>query len=637
MQLSNNTLAYFPKEEYKRILEEKSALGNELCSIFSDMCRINTLYMISFAGSGHVGSSLSSLDIVSLLYLNHMQGVGDKNGDVYFSSKGHDAPGLYSVLIGLGLLPFENLHKLRKLGGLPGHPDVDTPHIVTNTGSLGMGISKARGMVIADKHRGLDRSYYVLLGDGELQEGQFWESLMPTSNRQMGRITAIVDHNKIQSDTFVSEVSDLGDIEKRVSACGWEVASVDGHNIKALKATLDDLSGNKDKPKLLIANTIKAKGAGQMEATNFKSKDRLYKFHSGAPAAEYYVPAVEELLKSINIRLNSIGLRPLKLNLVERPSSIQLSSPQRLVDAYTNALLVQAKKNKDIFALSADLALDTGLIPFEKKFPNRFIECGIAEQDMVSQAGGMALNGAFPVVHSFACFLSARPNEQIFNSATENTRIMYVGSLAGILPGGPGHSHQSIRDIATMSAIPNMELIEPCCENEVELAVDYCINKAKGSTYLRLVSIPVETNYSLPQGYALEQGKGVALTEGDDVIIFGYGPVALSEAFKASGELSKDGMGVRVVNLPWLNRIDGEWIREIVEGIGLVVTIDNHYIEGGQGERIAACLAGTMSRVISIGVKGVAKCGRNEEVLKAHLLDCESIIDRIRNSESSRS
>ena len=114
------------------------------------------------------------------------------------------------------------------------------------------------------------------------------------------------------------------------------------------------------------------------------------------------------------------------------------------------------------------MVLDTGLIPFAEKFPDRFIECGIAEQDMVSQAGGMALKGLLPIVHSFACFLTARPSEQIYNNSTEHTKIIYVGTLAGVLPGGPGHSHQGVRDISTMSAIPGMIVFEPSCEDEVE-------------------------------------------------------------------------------------------------------------------------------------------------------------------------
>ena len=162
-------------------------------------------------------------------------------------------------------------------------------------------------------------------------------------------------------------------------------------------------------------------------------------------------------------------------------------------------------------ALDADLVLDTGLIPFQEKFPDRFIECGIAEQDMVSQAGGMALKGLLPIVHSFSCFLTARPNEQIYNNSTENTKIIYVGSLSGLIPGGPGHSHQGVRDISTMAAMPNMTIIEPSCETEVSSILDWAINQNDYSSYIRLVSLPTKINFKYPEDKALKKGCGIEI------------------------------------------------------------------------------------------------------------------------------
>jgi len=231
-------------------------------AVFADACRLNALSMIMEAGSGHIGTSFSCMDVLAWLHLEVLE-----DGDRYFSSKGHDAPGLYATLIGLGRMPFERIHTLRRLGGLPGHPDVgSTPEVVTNTGSLGMGISKARGFVLADRAQGRRGRVFVLTGDGELQEGQFWESLQPTANRGLGEITVIVDHNKIQSDTWVSEVSDLGDLEARVRSHGWEVARCDGHDLDAVAAALRTLSdAAPDRPKLLIADTVKGRGVSFME------------------------------------------------------------------------------------------------------------------------------------------------------------------------------------------------------------------------------------------------------------------------------------------------------------------------------------------------------------------------------------
>src|SRR5687768_8393134 len=209
-------LRYVPVTEFRRLLDAK-ATDVARARAFAALARINTLYMIAGAWSGHIGTSFSSIEIMSWLFLNEIRDLdrGPEHADIFFSSKGHDAPALYSVLIALGLLPAARLHELRRLHGLPGHPHVETPCIQANTGSLGMGISKAKGMAIANRHAGRPRRIFVLTGDGELQEGQFWESLGSAASRGLGEIVAIVDHNKIQSDTWVEKVNGLGDLEAK--------------------------------------------------------------------------------------------------------------------------------------------------------------------------------------------------------------------------------------------------------------------------------------------------------------------------------------------------------------------------------------------------------------------------------------
>src|SRR5918994_3265556 len=237
-------LQYVPVGEFAR-LRGADVSPVDRVRAFAALARINTLYMIAGAWSGHIGTSFSSLEIMSWLFLNELRDLdkGPAACDVFFSSKGHDAPALYNVLIGLGLLPADKLHELRRLHGLPGHPHVETPFVQANTGSLGMGISKAKGMAIANRARGRERRIFVLTGDGELQEGQLWESLASAANRGLGEIVVIVDHNKIQSDTWVDEVSRLGDVEAKFRAFGWHVARCDGHDVAALQRTLRGLDG----------------------------------------------------------------------------------------------------------------------------------------------------------------------------------------------------------------------------------------------------------------------------------------------------------------------------------------------------------------------------------------------------------
>jgi transketolase len=616
-------LQYVPVEEFARVLAaDRDAPARR--DAFAAMCRVNALYMIARAGSGHIGTSFSALDILSWLYLNELG-----EGDVFFSSKGHDAPAQYAVLTALGRIPFDEIHTLRRRHGLPGHPDVATPAIEANTGSLGMGISKAKGMLLANRVIGRGGRVFVLTGDGELQEGQFWESLPSAVNTHLGNLTVIVDHNKIQSDTWVARVSDFGDLHAKLAAFGWHVARVDGHDASAIASTFASLARVADTPKILIADTVKGRGVSFMEGAALHPDDRCYKFHSGAPDDETYQKAVPELVDSANRALAALHLAPLRTSSAPRPMRSTPSRPEKLVAAYSRALVAHARTDPRIVAFDADLALDTGLLPFEAEFPDRFVECGIAEQDMVSQAGGAALKGLLPVVHSFACFLSDRPNEQIFNNATERTKIVYVGSLAGLVPGGPGHSHQCVRDISALAAIPDLTLIEPSCEREVEMAVAYCLRDNSASSYLRLVSVPWDIAFDLPADYELREGRGVKIAGGDDAVVFAYGPVMLSEAAKASRLLrERSAASLAVINLPWLNRIDRAWLTDVVRDAPAVFTLDNHLVDGGQGDMILRTLAelSIVPKVVRrLGVTGIPVCGQNDEVLRAHGLDAESL------------
>jgi len=616
-------LSYVPLSELERI-RALDAVPTERAAAFADACRINTLTMIEHAGSGHIGTSFSCLDIVSWFQLEVL---GD--GDRYFSSKGHDAPGLYSVLIGLGRLPFEKLFELRRLGGLPGHPDVlTTPQVVTNTGSLGMGISKARGFVLADRLAGRSGDIYVLTGDGELQEGQFWESLQPTANRGLGEITVIVDHNKLQSDTWVSQVSDLGDLERKVEAFGWAVARCDGHDLDAFSETLAGLRESAaDRPKLLVADTLKGAGVGFMEPHALpQAETSLYDFHSGAPGPEAYARGLEELVARLNERLGRIGADDVRLEERAAPVRTAPERPQRLIQAYGEALVAEAGREAKLVALDGDLRLDTGLVAFQERFPERFFECGIAEQDMVSQAGAMALAGLLPVCHSFACFLTPRAAEQVFNNASEGTKVLYHGSLVGLVPGGPGHSHQSVRDIALMGSVPGLAAIEPYCEEEVRRAVEWAVRDAEGPVYLRLVSPPWPLGFE-PPAAELVEGRGTVLREGEHGTFVCTGPVLVSQAWAACEQL--DGWGV--IALPWLRRIDGAWLAEAATGT--ILCLDNHVLPGGQGEAVLSAFAASApeaaARTRLVGVDRIPECGTNDEVLRAHGLDAEGLRQRI--------
>jgi transketolase len=432
-------------------------------------------------------------------------------------------------------------------------------------------------------------------------------------------------------------VSALGDLTAKFTAFGWHVDRCDGHDMQALNAAFRRLEKVSHLPRVLIADTVKGKGVRFMEPAAMDPVERLYRFHSGAPNDDVYAKAAAELIDQATECVRRLGISPLVLAKTERPAVPAPGRAERLVTAYSRALVAQAERNPRLVALDADLVLDCGLIPFRQRFPERFFECGIAEQDMVSQAGGMALRGLLPVAHSFACFLSTRPNEQIYNNATEHTKIIYVASLAGLLPAGPGHSHQSVRDISALAGVPGLLLVEPSTEAEVEMLLDFCVNVATTSCYIRLVSVPAEIPYELPPDYRLQPGRGVFVRAGSDALVIAAGPIMLSQAFRAAEQIAAGtGVEVAIVNLPWLNQVDAEWLEGLARRFPWIITVDNHYVNAGQGQMVGARLAELALRPLPkfrrLGLTRIPLCGGNTEVLRAHHLDADSLAAEIRTT-----
>jgi len=608
--------------------------------LFADMCRYNTLVAVKKAGSGHLGSSLSAMDITTYLYLNELNildvGLESPDRDIYFSSKGHDVPGLYSIFYALGIITEEKLLMLRRLHGLDGHPEVRIPGIEASTGSLGMGISKGKGMAWAKTYKKNKGHVYVLTGDGEFQEGQIYESLQAAAHQKIGNLTVIMDHNKYQTDMLVKDVNNIEDVVQKVSAFGWHVVRIDGHDYNELEKTFTELKNVTDKPKMIVADTVKGKGVSFMErpeTETFEGKT-LYKWHSGAPDDESYLTGLSELTAKINKLSEKLGIENIDIPVNKAEGKKPSKETKEFVTvAYGDALCEIAKYNNKLIVLDGDLSADCKLRKFEKMYPDRFIENGIAEQDMVSMAGGLARMGLIPVVSTFASFLAARANEQIYNNAGERTKVIYTCQFAGIIPAGPGKSHQSVRDISLFGALPNVTIIQPCNAEETKWATEYCVNDAEENCVLRLVIGPSPEKIELPKDYKFEIGIGAELTEGNDALLFGYGPVMLHEALLASDYLKKIGFELKVVNMPWLNKINNEWLKEIVKDQKKIFVLEDHSAVGGLGDR----LLNTMNELniingksfTNLGLKEYPECGTPWEVLAYHKLDGKSLAQRI--------
>jgi transketolase len=633
-----------PKSELDRVRAAELPRDEKL-ALLADLCRLNALVAVKRAGSGHLGSSFSAMDVVAFLLFEELNmrelGWESPDRDVYFSSKGHDVPGLYAALYALGVIPEERLLGLRRLGGLDGHPDVGVPGVEANSGSLGMGISKGRGIAWAKRHLGRDGRVVVMTGDGELQEGQNYEGLQGAAHAGLADLSVVVDRNVLQSDKPTDEIVPLGDVEERFRAFGWHVETCDGHDFEALRRAFASFRDVTDRPQALIAETIKGRGVSFMEhPVALVDGGGTYRWHAGAPADDAFERAFAEIEKRIGERLAANGLASLELEPVEIPEERRASlegepesgagtskkvTDEYVVDVYGEELVALAAEREHLVVLDADLASDCRVRAFELAYPDRFVECGIAEQDMVSTAAGLARHGLLPVVNSFASFLASRANEQIYNQASEGSKVVYALHYAGLIPAGPGKSHQSLRDVSLLGALPNVSIVQPANAAETRALLRWAVDDAEENVAIRLAIGPSPRRIELDG--RLVPGQGRFLREGGDALLLAYGPVLLHEALTASELLGADGVGVAVVNLPWLNRFDREWAGDLLAAYERAFVLEDHSPVGGLGDALRRALPGVDLAVF--GVEGWPACGTPPEALRFHELDGRSLAMRI--------
>jgi len=269
-----------------RSIEDLEKIAREL--------RVSSLEMITAAGSGHPGGSLSAAEIVSALYFGVMRyRVSEPRWpgrDRFVLSKGHGCPVVYAALARAGCIDKSLLPTLRRLGSpLQGHPDhVRLPYIEAATGSLGQGLSVGVGIAMAEQlDKVNDYRAYCLMGDGEVQAGQVWEAAMTAGKYRLGKLTAIVDYNKVQLDGHVRNIMDLEPLHTKFEAFRWHVREVDGHDLRALLAAFDEARSETDRPSLLVAHTVKGKGVSFMEDT--------HAWHGKAPSRDELERALAEL------------------------------------------------------------------------------------------------------------------------------------------------------------------------------------------------------------------------------------------------------------------------------------------------------------------------------------------------------
>jgi transketolase len=274
----------------KHIHDDKLIKKLELTAV---RIRKHVLTMLHQARSGHTGGSLSAVDAIVALYFHHMRhnanNPKDPNRDRFILSKGHAVPALYAALAECGYFDVSELLTLRKINSrLQGHPaNTKTPGIEVSTGSLGQGLSFGIGVALAGKIDRRDYNVYVMLGDGETDEGQVWEAAAAASHYKLDNLTALLDRNRLQIDGFTEDVMALEVVRERWKSFGWNVIEINGHNMKEILDALHRADAHKNQPTMIIMHTVKGKGVSFME--------NKAEYHGVAPTDEEYKRAMKEL------------------------------------------------------------------------------------------------------------------------------------------------------------------------------------------------------------------------------------------------------------------------------------------------------------------------------------------------------
>ncbi len=532
--------------------------------------------------------------------------------DRFFLSPAQYALVLYATLIETGRMAEEGLAQFNRDGGVVEMIGAEhSPGMETMTGSLGQGISQAAGVAMARKLRGEKGRVFVFLSDGEFQIGQTWEAVQAIAFHKLDNMALYVDVNGFQCDGKMSDVMNVEPLDKRLTAFGCRVVRLNGHDILAL-AKAGGLKPD-DRPLVVLCDTNACQGLTVL-------RSRMPKMHyvrfSNEEEKGRYVTAYEELCGET--------MPAPKTGPAGQKSQ---GGPEVLSRVHAKNLVQWAAKRPEVLVLSADLTSSTEIDLFRSTYPDRFLSMGIAEQNMLSWAAGLAREGFIPFVHTFAVFIYRRAFDQIAMSvAYPNLRVRLIGFLPGITTPG-GATHQAIEDVAIMRALPNVTVLECGDATEVESVLDV-IEKINGPVYVRMLRGEIPRLFASP----MEFGKSRVLSEGDDVVVLSSG-IMTEEAMRAVQALMKRGLSIQHMHVSTLKPFKDEAVMAAISRSKHgVITMENHTIVGGLGSIIAEQMAerGMDKRLVRIGLRDTFAHGASKNyLLKKYRMDAMALISEV--------
>jgi transketolase len=596
--------------------------------------RIESVRATTEAGSGHPSSCCSAADIVSALFFSVMrydpQNPKALNNDRFVLSKGHAAPLLYAAWAEAGLFPKSELLKLRTLtSDLEGHPTPRLPFVDMATGSLGQGLPVGIGIALNAKFIDkVDHRTYVLMGDGESVEGSVWEAAEVARHHNLDNLCAIVDVNRLgQSDPTMLQ-HDMESYRSRWAGFGWQALVVDGHNLSALLAAFNTAAATKGKPTVLLAKTFKGKGISFMENHSGWHGKPIAKGEEAQKAIDELTKQLQPSRIAISVKKPSTSaqaassIRPLPR------SSYKVGDTVATREAFGVALEALGEINPLVVGLDADVKNSTYTDKFGKKFPHRFFENFIAEQNMVGAAAGLAACGKVPFAATFACFL-ARAYDFIRMAAISGSNIKLVGTHVGVSIGEDGPSQMGLEDIAMMAAQPGVTVLYPsdaaCTYRLVESAATH-----KGMVYIRAGRPKCPVLYGPDETFHIGGSKVIRQSASDVLTIVAAG-VTLFEALKAYDTLKTAGVAVRIVDLYSIVPIDRTTLLDSARATqGRILTVEDHYEHGGLGDAVLSAVGSEGIKVNKLAVRTIPHSGKPDELIDHFGIGARSIIEAVK-------
>jgi transketolase len=592
--------------------------------------RVDSVRMSAAAKSGHPTSAMSAAELMAVLvdgYLRYdFEVPASPANDRLVFSKGHASTLLYAIYRAAGAISSEDLLTYRRFGSrLEGHPTPVLPWVDVATGSLGQGLPIGVGMALAGKY--LDRlpnRVWVLTGDSELAEGSIWEAFEHAAHYGLDNLTAILDINRLgqRGETMVGW--DVDTHVRRAEAFGWHAIAIDGHDLGEIERAYAEAVATTGKPTAIVARTLKGKGVAAVENQNG---------YHGKPLDDPDA-AIAELGGERDVRIavrkpeaaepHRFPTGPLELPRYELGSEVATRK------AYGDALAALGSARGDVVALDGEVSNSTFAEIFAKAHPERYFEMYIAEQQLVAAAVGLQAVGWRPFISTFAAFLT-RAYDFVRMAAISRASFVVSGSHAGVSIGEDGPSQMGLEDLAAFRAVHGSTVLHPCDANQTAKLVEALADR-DGIAYVRTLRPATPVLYGPDETFEIGGSRVLRSSEDDEVAIVAAG-ITVHEALTAAETLAEEGTSARVIDLYSIKPLDRETLAAAAEATnGRIVTVEDHWAEGGLGEAVLAAFAevGELPQVTVLAVRMMPSSGKPEELLAAAGIDAAHIAEAVR-------